>query len=368
MDCGYDSEDQVSGFLNNVVDQSISDLMEEDEKNPQIDFGAQKPNMNQEFPKTKSLPSLETNVDSQKYKLSMTPSQPGINRRPTKVVMDNKDLRRNLLQRQYKQAVIDQRANKAPGTREEPDKPRKATTADLRLDPSSTSDQKPGQASPATDTETTDPSSSEKAEQDTEEDMDKNIDDFVNISLSSITKEEMLDEHVDDFVSSSLMRIVGDDTAMVLMEDNEKEMHQDVRSEDHKLGTIDIVGEAKKEIEQFHTDKDGHSTPTADINEKKVNDIEAKDLDLAETIDSAVPENKASNRSVFGFFIRRRSTGSLKLRYPCLQLVCGNSKVEDSDNFAENKNTSRTKKPGFLRRLFSCLRREGGRVDPRNDE
>ncbi|XP_069127116.1 uncharacterized protein [Argopecten irradians] len=272
MDCGYGSKDQVSGFLDNLVDQSISDLIEEDDQNPQPEFGNRKQNINQEFPKTKSLPSLEKNLDNQKHQIPKTVSQSGINRRPS----DRTDLRRNILQRQYKQAVVDQRANKAPGTKEEPDKPRKATAADLRLDPSSSSEQKSCQFA-ASIKETTDPSSSGQKEEDTEKDLDQNIDDFVNLSLSSITKEDIMDDDVDHFVGNSLMRIVGDDTTMVLMEDNENEMHQDVRSEDQKLGTIDIVGEAKKEMVQFHTDNDGQSATTASVSEKKVNDIKAKD-------------------------------------------------------------------------------------------
>ncbi|XP_069128537.1 uncharacterized protein [Argopecten irradians] len=360
MDCGYESEDQVSGFLDNLVDQSIRDLIEEDDQNPQPEFGVRKLNINQEFPKAKSLPSLEKNLDNQKHQIPKTVSQPGINRRPS----DRTDLRRNILQRQYKQAVVDQRANKAPGTKEEPDKPRKATAADLRLDPSSISEQKSGQSA-ASIKETTDPSSSGQKEEDTEKDLDQNIDDFVNLSLSSITKEDIMDDDVDHFVGNSLMRIVGEDATMVLMEDNENEMHQDVRSEDQKLGTIDIVGEAKKEMVQFHTDKDGPTT--ASVSEKKVNDIEAKDSDLDKTVDSAVLDTKPSTRGVFGFFNRRRSRGSIKLRFPCLQLVCGKTKVVDYDNFLDNKitkNTSCTKKHDFLRRVFSCLRKGSGQVEP----
>ncbi|XP_069126890.1 uncharacterized protein [Argopecten irradians] len=391
MDCGVDddpalgSEDQVSGFLNRLVDQSISDLIEEDEtlgefedeQTPLPDFdNKDKKPKKKEFSSSKSLPCLKKQMDNiQKPQMSRTSSQPIVNKKLPDVDFEDLDLRRFLLTKQYRKAMVDQYINHVPVVREEPDGLRRVPITDLRYDPTesdtatdtaayaigneSISNQTPGQSGAASNKENADPSSSK----------------------------DKVNNHINDFLDASLMEMADETAAMILMQDNENEMYKDVRqsispvsyckktkkemenelcqnerNENQRIGTVDIVKEAEKE---FLKDEDGsisQQAPTV-IVEKDVTDTK-ESLDVDETAVTA----KSSSRSLFGFlFNRRRSNGSLKLRFPFHGLLCCTAQVESEDNVNDNKNHCRTKKRGFLRRVVSCLRKRGGKVAPVND-
>ncbi|XP_069127580.1 uncharacterized protein [Argopecten irradians] len=388
MDCGVDddtalgSEDQVSGFLNRLVDQSISDLIEEDatlgefedEQTPLPDFdNKDKKTKKKEFSSSKSLPCLKKQMDDiQKPQMSRASSQPIVNKKLPDVDFEDLDLRRFLLTKRYRKAMVDQYINHVPVVREEPDGLRRVPITDLGYDPTesdtatdtaayatgseSISNQTPGQSGAASNRENADSSSSK---------------DTVN-------------NHVNDFVDASLMAMADDTAAMILMQENEYEMYKDARlssttfsyfnknlkdmenelcknerNEYQRIETVDIVKEAEKE---FLKDEDSlpiQNAPTANF-EKDNNES----LDLDETAVTA----RSSSRSLFGFLFNiRRSRGSLKLRFPFPGLLCCTTQVESDDNVLDNKNTCRTQKPGFLRRVVSYMRKRGAQVVPVND-
>ncbi|XP_069127583.1 uncharacterized protein [Argopecten irradians] len=299
MDCGVDddpapgSEDQVFGFLNRLVDQSISDLIEEDEtlgefedvQTPLPDFdNKDKKAYKEKFSSSKSMPCLKKEMDDiQKPQMSRASSQPIVNKKLPDVDFEDLDLRRFLLTKRYRKAMVEQYINHVPIVREEPGGLRRVPITDLRYDPTesdtaidttayaigseSISNQTPGQSNAVSTKEN-----------------------------ASITKgnasmgEETLDSHINDFVDTSLMAIADETAAMILMQDKENEMYNqpptkkdienDLRqperiSEYHeyqRTGTLDIVNEAEKE---FLKDENGCHIQHAskDIVEKDNNNV-----------------------------------------------------------------------------------------------
>ncbi|XP_033746887.1 uncharacterized protein LOC117332081 [Pecten maximus] len=455
MDCGCDPEferdpicdddpalgtnDEVAGYLNRLVDQSITDLIEEDntlgefqdEESPLPDFKNQnQKKTNNEFSPSKSLPCLDLKqmdgIPKAGPQTQRTSSLPSVKRKPSPVRLDL-DLRRNILIRQYRKAMVDSYVNHVPVIREEPEtSSRRVTAADLVPDPSSVASKKTAadlvsDPSSVASKKTaaglvSDPScvASKETTNNTDDDLDDEIGDFVSESLSSITRENALDEEtmddqVDDFINRSLMAVVDETASMLAMEEMEKELHtskaerdtekelhtskaerdtekelhtskaeRDTEKELHtskaerdtekEIATPSTVSEAEKETKkEFSKDKEGHSIQCAPASicseEKKDVTVIKESLDQAETTIDA----KESSKSVFGFiFNRRRSIGSLKLKLPCLGLVCCTSPqdVDEDRDVTSNLNSRQTKKPGLLKRLFPFLRKRSARVAP----
>ncbi|XP_021379528.1 uncharacterized protein LOC110467000 [Mizuhopecten yessoensis] len=463
MDCGYDHEpepdpmfegdtalgsiDEVSGFLNQLVDQSITDLIKQDITRGEFQDeelplpGLKEKKMKQkeeEFATSKSLPCLNLKQMDGIPKSTSTPMQktsslPSVRQiKPSPVRVDNWDMRRNTLIRQYQKAMIDSHVYHMPsviqGKPETGSRP--VTLSDLAVP-----------QSPAKIPQVISSGTNVIAQ---DNNMDDNIEEmigeFVSESLLSITNEKAdqgnemqensLDDQVDDFIATSLSSIVSNTESLQAEREMEKEIHEDEEGHSVKLTATSVVSKAEREMEkeihedeeghslkltatfvvskaeremekEIHEDEEGHSlklnTATSVVSEaeremeEKLNDTESHSVKRAPTslesvaekgvaglssttLDMTKPsldigsERKPSSSSIFGLlFKRRKSNGSRKLKFPCFGFVfctVPQDVDEDAGDSGCSSKINPVKKPGFLKRLFPCLRRRGARVAP----
>ncbi|XP_060084110.1 uncharacterized protein LOC132563366 [Ylistrum balloti] len=367
------TNDEVSGFLNNLVDQSITDLIEDDttlgefqdEESPLPDLTVKKKKSNKDFSTSKSLPSLDLKQMDGISKVS-TPTQktsslPSVRRKPSPVRVDNWDLRKHTLIRQYQKAMIDSYVNHVPVIREEPEtSSRTLTSADL-ASPS------PSQTPEATKNEE---ACTQDNNVDIDFDMDDEIGDFISDSLSTITSEFNVEaEKKIDLVGTP---VASDKATQPTL----KSLVGDVNSdhEGHSLKETSDVNKAEREIEkELRKDEDDSVKVASTFISGQEEDVtglkEALEIEEA-TVDIGC-EKKTSSGSIFGLvFKRRKSKVSLKLKFPCFGLICcGTLKdVNEDSNSQSNLNTAQAKKPGLVKRLFPFLKKKGARVAPVIDQ
>lgn len=245
MDCGIDLEldaatgtnDDMSGFLTRLVDQSITDLIEEDHNPGEVgDEETPLPNIKEnksKFVKTKSLPTLDMKkmdgMPRNSTPIGATASLPNVKRKS-----DSIDMCRNTLIKQYKKAIGTSHTG-ITVIREEPEtRSRNASADDLFRHPDVSTAH---DASHDTEYAETKHSGSDEEEIDVE-DMDLQIGNFISNSLSSIVGEQAAekptveegddnDNLADDIIESSHCSIMNDTAATEAVKETEREHHED---------------------------------------------------------------------------------------------------------------------------------------------